>query len=224
MTHRRPTLAGRREIRRVLTVANAGDALGPITPGIELYALCKGDFSLIDVIEHCLDATGPVDAVISTWTAAGADLGFARGLLLDGRLRTCRWLVDFSFPSRQPAYFALLLDHFGPERVRATANHAKFVLLRNAGWNLVMRTSMNLNLNRRLESVELSDDPGMATYLAAVVDEAFAATPGVLARPSANRATIDRLGWQTDGAGALASHTSDDAWGVDVRRSGLAWD
>ena len=80
---------------------------------MELYALCKGDYSLIDIIDHCLAASGPADVTVSTWTAAGADLEFAMGFVVDGRVRSARWLVDYSFPQRQPAYFALLVDRFG---------------------------------------------------------------------------------------------------------------
>lgn len=225
--YRRSGAADRRQVRRTLTVANAKDALGPITPGIEMYALCRGDYSLIDIIEHCLSATGPVNATISTWTAAGADLGFAEGFVSDGRVLSCRWLVDFSFPQRQPAYFALLVDRFGADAIRATANHAKFVILRNDAWSLVLRTSMNLNLNRRLESIEISDDPAMADYLGAVVNEAFAATTGeaaVSARPGKNKATLSGLGLVTDAPEALALHSDPAPYGQDVNRAGMAWD
>lgn len=226
-TYRRSAQADRREVRRALTVANAADALGPIEPGIELYALCKGDYSLVDIVDHCLAATGPCDATISTWTAAGADLGFAERFVIDGRMRSARWLVDFSFPQRQPAYFALLVERFGAESVRATANHAKFVMLRNDQWRLVLRTSMNLNQNRRLESIEISDDRGMAEYLGAVVDEAFAATTGeatAAARPSANKKTLDTLGLVSDAALVAKLHQEDGPRGRDLRRTGVSWD
>ena len=225
--YRRSTLASKRAVRRTLTVANAAAALGPIERGMELYALAKGDYSLIDIIEHCLDATGPADVTISTWTAAGADLEFAMGFVLDGRVRAARWLVDFSFPQRQPAYFALLVDRFGAEAVRATANHAKFVTIRNDEWNLVLRTSMNLNLNRRLENVEISDDGEMADYLGAVVDELFAASTGeecVAARPSRNRGLIDGLGRVSDAAEVAASFQEAGPMGRDLRRVGVSWD
>lgn len=225
--YRRSPAAGKRRVRRTLTVANAGEAIGPIEPGIELYALCKGDYSLIDIVEHCLAATGPADVTVSTWTAAGADLDFALEFLVDGRVRSARWLVDFSFPQRQPAYFALLVDRFGAESVRATANHAKFVLIRNDSWNLVLRTSMNLNLNKRLENVEISDDAGMADYLTAVVDELFSLVSGketVENSPYRNRKLIDGVGRVSDAAEVSASFLDDGALGRDLRRVGASFD
>lgn len=225
-TYRRSTLGDKREVRRTLTVANAAAALGPIVPGVELYALCKGDYALIDIIEHCLDATGPADVTVSTWTAAGADLEFAMGFVLDGRVRSARWLVDFSFPQRQPAYFALLVDRFGAGSVRATANHAKFVLIRNESWDLCVRTSMNLNLNKRLENVEISDHAGLADYLSAVVDEMFALdVEGPVGKtPHRNKKLIDGLGRVSDAAEVAKSYQEDTPLGRDLRRVGVSWD
>lgn len=224
--YRRSSSAEKRAVRRTLTVANAAEALGPIEPGVELYALCKGDYSLIDIVEHCLAATGPADVTVSTWTAAGADLEFAMGFVVDGRVRSARWLVDFSFPQRQPAYFALLVDRFGADAVRATANHAKFVLIRNEAWDLVLRTSMNLNLNKRLENVEISDDRGMADYLSAVVDELFELDgEGPVGKtPYRNRKLIDGLGRVSDAAEVVKSYQGDGALDRDLRRVGVSWD
>ena len=164
----------RRKVLRTINAASAAEAVGPIVPGIEVYGLSKGQFSLVELLHHILDATGPADVVVSTWTAAGADLAHCRTLLDDGRIKSCRWLVDFSFPARQPAYCGQLVERFGADAVRATANHAKFVMVRNDDWHVVVRTSMNLNLNRRLESFEISDDPTLAGWLEEVVDAAFA--------------------------------------------------
>ena len=170
---KRDTLKGR-IIRRTLCAVNVADAVGEILPGCEIYGLTKGSWSLIDLIEHALSTTGPASVVLSTWTAANADIGFAMKLLANGAIRDCRFVVDFSFPSRQPAYCAALREAFGDEAIRVTKNHAKFVLIRNDSWNLVIRTSMNLNENRRLESWEMSDDRQMADWLQEVIDSLFA--------------------------------------------------
>lgn len=175
----------RRTVRRTINAASAAEAVGPISKGMEVYGLSKGQFSLVELVQHVLDATGPAHVVVSTWTAAGADLAHTRALIDDGRILSARWLVDFSFPSRQPAYAAILREQFGDEAVRCTANHAKFVMVRNADWNVVVRTSMNLNLNRRLESYEISDDADLADWLEVVVAEAFDGGASTLAEATA---------------------------------------
>lgn len=172
MIHRRNTRP--RTVRRTINAALAAEAVGPIEHGCEVYGLTKGQFSLIELAEHCLDATGPADVVFSTWTAANADIAHAYTLLGgDAKIRSCRWLVDFSFPTRQPAYCDALRQAFGDACIAATANHAKFVSIRNDEWDLVIRTSMNLNRNARLESWEISDDAAMADALGELVDAAF---------------------------------------------------
>jgi hypothetical protein len=115
------------------------EAVGPIEPGCEIYGLSKGQFSLIDLVEHVLGFTGPAEVVVSTWTAAGSDIDFAFRLLKNGAIQSLRFLVDISFPSRQPAYCAALRETFGDDCIRVTKNHAKFVLLRNAQWNVTIR-------------------------------------------------------------------------------------
>jgi len=171
--YRRTARSRGREVRRVLAIASCRDAVGTISPGCEIFGLTKGQYSLIDLIEHVLQATGPADVVISTWTAAGADLDFAMRLLSNGSITRCRFVVDFSFPRRQPEYCALLRDRFGDDVIRLTESHAKFVVVTNADWSICLRSSMNLNENRRLESWELSDDPGMAAYLLDTVESLF---------------------------------------------------
>ena len=174
---RREAFENKRIIRRDIAAQSVAEAIGPICKGIEVYGILKGQFSLIDLITYCLDTTGPADVIISTWTAAGADLKFAYKLMTAGSIRSLRFLVDFSFPSRQPAYCAALRETFGDTCIRISKNHAKFVTIRSSAYNLVIRTSMNLNENRRLESFEISDDRNMADFLDQVINDLFDTQP-----------------------------------------------
>jgi len=207
--HKRKRRANR-EIRRALSARTAREAIGAITPGCEIFGVTKGQFSLIDIIEHVVGATGPVDVVLSTWTAAAADLGFAMGLISDGRIRSLRFVVDFSFPRRQPEYCAALRERFGDDAVRLTKSHAKFVVLRNEAWNVVIRSSMNLNENKRLESFEVSDDPGMATYLVELCQTLFDDhAPGAQFDQSPGQNVREFNSW-----------FGDDVHSRDIRRAG----
>jgi hypothetical protein len=186
--HRR-TLKAARDVRRAEYADNVAEAVGPVERGCEIYGLSRGQYSLIDLIEHILSATGPADLTISTWTAAGADIDYALRLTKDGRVQSCKWIVDTSFPARQPGYCAAMREAFGDDAIRVTKSHAKFALVGNETWRCVLRTSMNLNENRRLESWELSDDAGLFAYLAGVVESLFReqlATCGFTETPSEN--------------------------------------
>ena len=181
----------KRVVKRDINRARAADAVGEITKGCEIYGLSKGQFSLVELIGHCLDATGPAHLTVSTWTAAGADLSHTHELLSRGDILSATWLVDSSFVNRQPGYVKQLVDNFGEESVFCTANHAKFVILENEDWALVIRTSMNLNLNKRLESYEVSDCPPMAAMLKDLVASVKAEGCTVSAARK-NRSEVDR--------------------------------
>lgn len=170
---RREPESVRRDVKRTFNAETAAAAVGPLERGCEIYGLSKGQFSLCDLLLHVLDHTGPADVVISTWTAANADLAHCRVLLDDGRITRMRWVVDFSFPARQPAYCAHLRERFGDDSIAVCANHAKFLLVRSPGWDCVVRTSMNLNRNRRLESYEISESREMAEFLSEIVGATF---------------------------------------------------
>lgn len=225
------SLSGR-IIRREVTAKTAAEAIGAVTPNCEIFGLNKGQFSLIDILEHCLATTGPADVVLSTWTAAGADLGFAYGMMADGRIRSLRFIVDFSFPTRQPAYCAALRERFGDECIRITKTHAKFVLIRNASWNIVIRSSMNLNENRRLETFEISDHLGMAEFLEGVTNRLFESQEtGKAFQNGAYQNTLDFEKFheegEVDASRAMESTDvkkffGDGRYSNDLRRTGLA--
>ena len=159
---------------RLSKVTNARDALADFGRGMETYCLTFGQFSLMDAVEAILEKTGPADVTLSTWTAGGADLSRSAEHLHNGHIRSMRFVCDCSFGQRQPGYLAKLRELFGDDAIRTTRTHAKFTVLTNDSWQVAVRTSMNLNENPRLESIEVSDDPVLAGFLLSVVDELFA--------------------------------------------------
>lgn len=162
-----------REIKKLYRVKTATEAIGTLFPGCAIFGITKGQFSLIELIAAVLAQTGPADLFISTWTAAGSDLTDANALLESGLIRRLRFLVDHTFQRRKPAFAAKIRELFGPESVRVTRNHAKFILVENDQWNIVVKTSMNLNFNPRLEDFDIQDDPRLAGFLRGLMDEIF---------------------------------------------------
>ena len=159
-----------REIRHLLANENAYTAVGEIYEGMEIYGLSKGQFSIINIIGNILRQTGKADVIISTWTAANAEIKKAEQFLKNGNINKLHFIVDRSFPTRQPKYFKMLSDTFG-DIVSLTNSHAKFVIIKNDKWNIVVRTSMNLNENKRMENFEISDDKVLVDYLLMICDD-----------------------------------------------------
>lgn len=170
-THRRESPANRQI--RTAKLGNARDAIGTLTPGCEILCLTYGQFSLIDALVAILEQTGPADVTLSTWTAADADLTTAARLMEAASITTMRMVVDRSFLTRQPDYCARMRELFGDDCIRTMRSHAKWAVIRNAEWSIAIRTSMNLNTNPRLETIEISDDPSLADFLGAVADDLF---------------------------------------------------
>jgi hypothetical protein len=166
-----------RDFRHGMRGESASRCIGPISKGGDVFGLTKGDFSMIDVLRHIAREIGPCRVDIGTWTAARAEIGQAFDMLNDKNITSMRWLVDRSFPARQGKYFASLLDKFGQDSVRLARFHAKFILLENDGYSVAVRTSMNLNENKRIEFFEISEGSPISGYLREVVDYHFAAPP-----------------------------------------------
>jgi hypothetical protein len=159
-----------RDIRDLRKKQSAQDALAGFTQTVEIFGLSKGQFSLIDLIDATLHYTGPVALSVSTWTAAHTDLTAILDFLQQGRITSTRWLVDFSFARRAPELVHKLRLLFQHDAIRVTKNHAKFCLMGNTDWHVVLRTSMNLNTNPRFEDFTLAHDPGLFAFLSGVLD------------------------------------------------------
>lgn len=167
----------RLNVNRVTKHAMAGESarrcIGKIEKGVDVFGLTKGDFSMIDIVRHIVNEIGPCDIDIGTWTAAHADIKQANSLLGDKRLRKVRFLVDRSFPARQPGYYSALINAFGQNSVRLARFHAKFILAENETYSVAVRTSMNLNENKRIEFYELSEGSEISGYLRHISDYHF---------------------------------------------------
>lgn len=163
-----------RDSRRALRMETAKESIGALEPGCEIYGFTKGQFCLIHILEHCLAQIGqPADVDIATWSAASGDIQAAHRLMKLDSIRRLRFLVDFSFPRRKPQFCQELIDTFGAECIRVTSIHAKFMTIASGDWNLVIRTSMNLNYNPRFENFEISDDPKMLAFMRSIMDEVW---------------------------------------------------
>lgn len=161
---------------RLSKVANARDTIAGFDHGTDVLGLTFGHFSLLDIIDATLEITGPADVTISTWSAGFYDVEAAERFRDSGRFRSIRFVMDIARKRGQadPGDVATI---FGADAVRTMRTHAKFVLIRNESWDVVITTSMNLNLNPRLEQFEMTDDRDRADMLAAIVDELFAELP-----------------------------------------------
>jgi hypothetical protein len=135
--------------------ATAHEALADLQPGGRVVGITKGQFGMGDILAECLSRTGPADVLVSAWRV-GADA--AEQLAADARIKSLRLVIDYGFGKVEPDVAARVIRTFGAESIRLARTHAKFAVVRGGGWNLAIRTSMNLNKNPRFEQFDIDDD------------------------------------------------------------------
>lgn len=151
----------------------AHDAIGKLEHDCELFIFTKGQLLLINVLAYILDQIGPCNLDIITWAIGNETIDKLSGLKRSGKIKRLRLIIDSSVQSMHPEYCKKLRRIFGDESIRVTQNHAKVLILRNPEWNLTIRSSMNLNVNRRLEFFETSDDKELADFFQEFFEEWF---------------------------------------------------
>jgi hypothetical protein len=169
--------AKRKRQRMMVRRRNAAEALGAIELGADKYIVTKGQFSLIDLISATADATGPAHLTIALFTAHGSGIADLHDFLKNGKILSARWLVDFTFQRRKPHFVGQLRALFGDDCIRITKTHAKLVVLRNDRYAVSILSSMNLTHNPRIEFILVREDPELAAFNEAWVDEIFTLKP-----------------------------------------------
>ena len=189
--------AARRKVA-VESLGNVAAALGQLDFGASIFAITRGQWSMIDAILHTLDCcASPCAVSVWTWTVAEYEIECLTRLQRDSRLSTGRLVIDHAARHRNAGIIAAWKAGFGPESVRYVVNHAKIATVADAdGRRFLLRGSMNLNFNPRFEQFDITeggdefamvkrieddlpvladDAPGAAIYAASRVGEVFQA-------------------------------------------------
>lgn len=158
---------------RFSRVASARQLLRGFGAGDLLTGLTYGQFSLIDLLQAALEITGPADVAISTWSAGFYDISAAERFRDDGAIRSIRFVMDASMQKRGQATTFDVAELFGRGAIRTTRTHAKFATVTNDSWNIAITSSMNLNLNSRVEQFQMIDCAETAGLFLDFVDGVF---------------------------------------------------
>ena len=167
ITFRRKT---QRRLFRDSGIDSAAKMIGAVCDGDEICGITNGQFSLVDIIEHLLSQTGPATICIATWTMGIYDADKAYSFVQDKRIKSIRFVLDPSMFLRRPELASVLVKGFGPDAFRAVNSHAKFATVRGDRLAVTVRSSMNLNENRRIESFDISVDPAITAFFEGLVE------------------------------------------------------
>ena len=156
------------------SMQNARRAIGFIYPAMEMYGILAGQFHFINILEHIVgQIKEPLSLAVASWTIAKFE---ASRLAMIGRLDhvdQLRIIVDTSMLNLVPKSFSVLRNLIDDDSIRFLRCHCKFAVISSETWNIAIRTSMNLNQNKRLENFEISDCDILASYMRQIVDDIF---------------------------------------------------
>jgi len=154
--------AARRK-RAVESFGCAASAIGAVDAGMALFAVTRGQWSMIDAVLHVLDQVGPSAVSLWTWTVAEYEVQTLTRLRDDRRLTGGRLVIDAGARVKNAEIIRQWQGSFGPQSVRYVTNHAKIARVESAsGMRVLLRGSMNLNFNPRFEQFDITE--GGADY------------------------------------------------------------
>lgn len=135
----------------------AADCIGTLSEGMALFAITRGQFSMIDAVLACLEQTGPAAVSLWTWTVADYEVQCLEAMQRDGRIQSGTLIIDHGARKKNAAIIANWKRSYGPNSVRYVINHAKIATIETPRYRLLLRGSMNLNMNPRFEQLDITE-------------------------------------------------------------------
>jgi hypothetical protein len=164
-----------------------------IKKDVRLIGLTRGQFSLIDLIYSILKIVGKADVVCATWSAGIKDANTVKWMVDSDLINSFLLVTDHSYVTRQKKYAVQLTELFGKNNIRTTELHAKFCLISNENFKVVIRTSMNLNANKTCESFEIDESQPIYDFYKNFITEVFGEMPvGFIPDSSVVNRALDR--------------------------------
>lgn len=142
---------------------NAADCLAPIEHEMSVFALTRGQFSMIDAVLACLDVAGPSHITVWSWSIASYEMDLLYELKKSGKVLSGLLIIDLAanWAGGGEAWKGKAINkwssYFGEDRIRTVVNHAKMASVYNDNWKFLLRGSLNFNHNPRFEQLDVSE-------------------------------------------------------------------
>lgn len=160
-----------RAAKAVETLGSAAAAIGAIDPGLRLFLVTRGQFSMLDMVQHVVNELGPSCVSVWTWAVADYEVQAMAALMARQDIVSARLVVDRSAEQRSAATVQAWRDRFGASAVHVCKNHAKLCRVWNADRRVLLRGSMNLNFNPRFEQADITEGGPEFDLVAKLEDE-----------------------------------------------------
>lgn len=171
MAKKASTPAARRTVAKE-SFGYAAEAIGPCEAGMSLFAITRGQWSMIDAVLHVLDQVGPAAVSLWTWTVAEYEVQVLTRLRVDQRITAGRLVIDHGARWKNAGIIAEWKRDYGPDSVRYVVNHAKIATVETpGGLKFLLRGSMNLNFNPRFENFDITEGGPEFDLMKGIEDE-----------------------------------------------------
>lgn len=156
-----------------VTFAEAAELLENLCgDGDSVFGITRGQCSLIDFCLAAMDKVGaPADVSFFTWVVAEYEMQYFQSLLDDGRISGFRLVCDHACLTHRPGFVESVQEKFGDDAVRLSATHAKIGMVRGPRGDILIRGSMNLNQNRKLEQFDATMSFDLCEWFETVMAE-----------------------------------------------------
>lgn len=188
ISKRRNSAKARRRATSIEAMQSARDTIGAIEPDMALFAITRGQFSMIDVINDLVDKAGPSHISVWTWAIAAYEVDVIVGMMERKDILSARLIIDYSSEARSGEIIDQWRARFGHNMVKDCRNHAKISRVWNDNWHFLARGSMNLNFNPRFEQFDLTEG-GPDFDLVAEIEDGLPVLGGNCSRAEADVAT-----------------------------------
>jgi hypothetical protein len=183
--------SGRPSTRRrqaVEAFGHAAEAIGPIEAGLSLFLLTRGQFSMLDMVQHVISQVGPASVSVWTWAIADYEVEAMAALMASSTIVSARLVVDRSAEQRSAPTIAAWRARFGVDQVRVCKNHAKIARVWTSERRVLLRGSMNLNFNPRFEQADITEG-GADFDLVEQIEDALPVLPVLASNTEADTAS-----------------------------------
>ena len=142
----------------VESFSNASECIGRCEKNMSLFAVTRGQWSMIDAVLHVLNEVGPSKISLWTWTVADYEVQVLKRLQMDKRVTDGQLVIDSGARTKNAKIIADWKRTFGQKSVSYVINHSKIATVESAdGLKFLLRGSMNLNFNPRFEQFDISE-------------------------------------------------------------------
>lgn len=194
---RRSSARANRRAKAVESFSNAQDCIGPLEPGMSLFAVTRGQFSMIDVINDLLWKMGTAHVSVWTWAIAEYEVEVFTALMDRGEIQSGRLVLDYSAEHRNAGLIDQWRERFGEDSVRIVRSHAKIARVWNDDYRFLARGSMNLNYNPRFEQFDLTEGGEDFDLVESIENELQVLRPMAPRREAEQNSQLNRA-WKED--------------------------